>query len=34
MITGAVRDGTLLPGSDTWNDLVTKGFGAVLTQAQ
>lgn len=33
-ITNAVKSKTLLPGSTAWNDLVTKGFGAVLTQAQ
>ena len=33
-ITDAVTNSTLLPGSNEWNDLITKGFGAVLTQAQ
>ena len=33
-IAQAVRDRTLLPGSNAWNDLTTKGFGPVLTQAQ
>lgn len=33
-ITNAVQNKTLLPGTTAWNDLITKGFGAVLTQAQ